>query len=84
LNADNHAPRSLWEAQAALGKSFGEHLLYLAFVAVLGHGEFAYQQVARALQHLLLTEGKLLCLAELQQALQYGRYFQQRACTHLV
>src|SRR5689334_4495343 len=62
---------SLREAQAALLQCLGKQLLDLSFFAILGHGQFAYQQVAGAFQHLLFTEGQLFALAELEQALEY-------------
>ena len=50
--------------------------------AVAGHGEFADQQIAGALQHLLLPEGKRLGLVEGDQVLQHAGDFYERSGAH--
>src|SRR6516162_9101488 len=59
-----------------------QQLLHHPLVAVLGHGQFTDQQVARALQHLLFAERQRLRLMQHEQALQHPRHFQQGSGPH--
>src|SRR5205085_317373 len=61
-----------------------EQCLNFGFFAVASHCQLADQEIASALQHLLLAEGKRLGLMKGDQALQYSRHFQQRSGAHAV
>jgi hypothetical protein len=72
------------EAEVALGEGQTEEFLDFAVFTVAGHGEFADEEVAGALKHLLLAEGKRLGLVEGDQALEDSGNFEQRAGAHAV
>ncbi len=74
----------VWEAQGAFCESVSQQTLDHCLLAIAGHGQFADQQIAAALQHFLFAEGYSLRLIQNQKALQHRRNFEQRTGAHTV
>ena len=66
----------------AFGERGRQEFFHLRLFAVAGHGQFADQQVAGPLQHLLLAEGERLGLVEGDQVLQHAGHFEERSGAH--
>jgi hypothetical protein len=72
------------EAELAFRQGSREDFFHLRFVAIARHGEFADDEVAGALQHLLFAKRKRFGLVQRDQALEDTGDLEQRTGAHAV
>jgi hypothetical protein len=75
---------NFWKLEIGFGESASDQQLNLVVVNVLSHCHLADQQIACALEHLLLAEGERLGLVQQQQAFHHAGNFEQGPGPHLV